>query len=157
MEKNKYRKALKNYCTGRFTDSVGKIQQMLVDFGASGIGFEYDGQGMIISIRFKISVGEGNERMINLPLRTYKVAKILEEQGYLKRNDDAYPYRVALANVRDWLDAQLTLVTTEMVELTEIFLPYIVDKSGMTLYEVVKKNNYLLPEPKDEKENNKQE
>lgn len=39
-------------------------------------------------------------------------------------------------NIKDWIDAQMALLETEMVKIEEIFLPYVVgDKEGHTMYE----------------------
>lgn len=142
--RDKYRKALKNYSTSSSgTNMIGAIQAILLDFGATGIGFEYNDQGKIISLHFKIEL-EGTSRLIKVPFRYEETAKILEEQGVFKGEDHAY--RVSMANVRDWLDAQLALESTKMVKFEEIFLPYFVNHDGRTFFEVVKSNGYLLPE-----------
>jgi len=143
MNKNKYRKALKNYASGaKINDIIAAIQQLLVDFGASGVGFGYE-DSRISGVYFKIQV-QGNDQMITIPLKIERVAQVLRNQRQFK--NDEHTYRVALANVRDWLDAQLALLTTEMVDLPEIFLPYMQSRGGQTLYEIMKEKQFLLPE-----------
>lgn len=143
--KKYFRKALKNYTTTQpVTTTISNIQKILIEFGAKGVGFEYNDSGEISGIFFKMIVGE-NERVINVPLRVERVIELLKRQEQFK--DEEHAYRVALRNVQDWLDAQLALLSTEMVELPEIFLPYMVNSTGKTLYEVIKKTNFLLKEP----------
>jgi hypothetical protein len=44
-------------------------------------------------------------------------------------------------------------IETGQVKLEEIFLPYMVDTSGATLYERMQENNFKLPRPnKDERD-----
>jgi len=53
--------------------------------------------------------------------------------------------RTAWANIRDWLDAQMALIETEQVKLEEIFLPYMTDRSGKTLFEYMQENDFKMP------------
>jgi microsomal dipeptidase-like Zn-dependent dipeptidase len=143
-KQNKYRKALKNYTSGRRIDKmVGDIQRILAAAGAKGVGFSYDDQGMIEGVHFQMVVNEQSQ-VINLPFRRENVAEVLKKQGFYK--DDDQSYRVAVANILDWLDAQMALLATEMVEFPEIFLPYMASKDGRTLYEIAKNNQFLLAE-----------
>jgi len=41
----------------------------------------------------------------------------------------------------------MALVDTEMVEVAEIFLPYIIDQSGTTYFEALKERQFLLEAP----------
>lgn len=153
----KYRKALKNYTTEAKTEKmVADIQQILVDFGATGIGFGY-AEGKISSINFQILM-EGNSQVVSLPLFADKVHEVLRQQGVFgvkrqkgyNRNDQAtdkeldQAYRTALATVRDWLDAQLAYLQTKQVDFPQLFLPYIQGRDGRTVYEVLKENHFTI-------------
>jgi hypothetical protein len=140
--KSNLRKSIKNYTVTLGADVyLSKIQKILVSFGVSGIGYVYDKQGMVESVMFKIEINE-NSRQVQLPLNWRKVAKILQDDDVYK--DDYHAYRVALANIMIWLDAQFAILQTEMVEFPQVFLPYMVGQDGRTLYETIKGNNYLL-------------
>jgi len=140
---SKYRKALKNYTTQARTDKmISDIQQILVDFGASGIGFGYK-DGRIDSINFQLVVNE-QSRLISVPLMVGNVEEVLRQQGIKKKDPKEHAYRVALANTRDWLDAQLAYLATKQVEFAQLFLPYMTNTEGKTLYEVLKDNNFTL-------------
>ena len=52
--------------------------------------------------------------------------------------------RVAWRIVKDWVEAQMAILESEMVKLDEIFLPYMVNDAGQTLYEAYVSNQLLL-------------
>ena len=60
---------------------------------------------------------------------------------------NAQARRTAWANIRDWLDAQMALIETGQVKLEEVFLPYMTDTTGKTLYERIQERNFKLPPP----------
>jgi hypothetical protein len=140
-----YRKAIKNYTTKvPVSRTLSEIQAILLDFGATGIGYEYEGDGRIKGVYFRIPIN-GNDKLVQLPVRLKNIIQVLTNENVFR--DDDHAYRVAFRNLKDWLDAQFALLETEMVEFPEIFLPYMVNGQGKTLYDVVKNNNYLLPQP----------
>lgn len=139
---NKYRKALKNYTSSvRLDKVINDIQQIILDFGGTGIIIDYTVDQKVESIYFKILI-EDQTRVIRVPLHIDKVAGVLKKQKVYKNEDHAY--RVALANVRDWLDAQLAIYSTEMFEFPQIFLPYMQGADGRTFYEIVKEKGFTL-------------
>ena len=46
------------------------------------------------------------------------------------------PKRPAWRNVRDWVLAQVAIIEAGMVQIEEVFLPYMTDGSGRTLYQL---------------------
>lgn len=147
MEKEKYRKAIKNYTSSiPVSRIVSSIQKILLQFGATGIGFEYDNNGQIKGIMFKIEDKDGNSRAVKVPSQWEKCKEVLIQQGYYKSDEQAY--RTALANVRDWLDSQLALLQTDMVEFKQIFLPYMTNMEGKTVYEYLEETKYKMLENK---------
>jgi peroxiredoxin family protein len=54
--------------------------------------------------------------------------------------------RVAWRILKDWVEAQMALLDIEMVKMEEIFMPYIVDQKGQTLYEKLEQKQFLLEE-----------
>ncbi len=143
---NKYRKAIKNYSTkARIDLMITDIQSILLGFGATGIGFEYDGEGKISSIGFKVEINDITQT-VTVPFLWKETAQVLEKQGFYKNEDHAY--RVSIANVRDWLDAQLALESTKMVKFEQVFLPYIVTNNGQTVFERIN-DLPLLGEPRE--------
>jgi hypothetical protein len=146
-------KAIKNY---RSTLEINKIfeyiQQVLVMHGANQITFDYGTDGKIYGVTFVIEVS-GKRLPVRLPARVDNVHAILEKQykaGLIRRKlDQEQAYRVAWRNILDWLVAQMTLLEIEMVQLEEIFLPYIVNPQGKTLFEVFEGYHFQLPLPQE--------
>lgn len=142
---NQYRKALKGYTTTQGANVLmSKINDLLADFQAEAVMFEYrdlEGERIIKSIAFKVNFN-GQSIGIKLPLEWEKTAEVLRIQKAYK--NDYHAYRVSLFNLMEWLDAQLAMLTCQMVELPQIFLPYVQSQDGRTLYEVVKQSGFAI-------------
>ena len=52
--------------------------------------------------------------------------------------------RVAWRIVKDWLEAQLAIIRTEMVTLDQVMLPYMVGDEGHTVYELYRDRQLAL-------------
>jgi hypothetical protein len=128
--------ALKNYTTQvPASRSVQEIQEMLQKHGASGVLMEYEpGTGRIASLAFKINLN-GQDWGFRLPLRWREAQRVMKEQRISKSRDDDYCYRVAWRILRDWVNIQMALVELDIVQMQEVFLPYVVQKNGRTLFE----------------------
>lgn len=140
--------ALKNYTTTiNATKTVGEIQEILGKHGASAIMTEYD-NGEVIGLSFKILTPQG-EVGIKLPANTERVLQVLKNQR--KNNSQIkdtkeQAVKVAWRIIKDWIDSQMAILETQMVEMEEIFLPYMLNKDGKTLYETFKNNQLMLNE-----------
>lgn len=138
---------LKNYTTTISVEkTINEIQKILSTHKAKAILTEYDDFGQVSVLSFKIETIHG-EIGIKLPARQDNVLKILQIQKKkntkIKATKDQAE-RTAWRNIKDWIDAQMALVDTEMVEIDEVFLPYILNKNGSTLYESFVNNQLLL-------------
>jgi hypothetical protein len=48
--------------------------------------------------------------------------------------------------LKDWVGAQMALIEIEMVQLEQVFLPYmVIDSTGTTVYERLQQTQMLLP------------
>lgn len=128
--------------------TVSQIQAKLVEHGARAVMMEYDDRGKIKALAFKVNMPNG-ELPIRLPIDTAATLKVLERQ-YNNReipgryaNED-HAYRVAWRIIKDWVEAQMSLLETEMVRMEEIFLPYVITRSGQTIYQVMAGKHFLL-------------
>jgi ornithine carbamoyltransferase len=134
--------------------TIGEIQGILVDNGASKIMFEYDGK-QPVSISFMISMPSAQDMKISLPARPKSVQKILEQMkrekgGNMKvKPNFEQACRVAWRIVKDWLEAQMAMVQTEQMEFAEIFLSSLLNNKGQRFYEIVKGNGFMLSEGRD--------
>lgn len=143
MDRAQYRKAIKNYTTTMRADKIiSDIQKLLITMGANGIMFDYDSDGKINGLQFRI-VAEGQTMGFKTPLEVDKTIALLKEGRVYKT--DWHGYTVALKNLLDWLDASLAMIQIRMVKVEQLFLPYMINAQGKTLYEVIKDNKFLLP------------
>ncbi len=141
--------SIKNYTTTvKVEKTINEIQKILAEHKAKAILTEYGETGCITALSFKIEVPQGIIG-IKLPVNQDSVLKILRMQK-IKNNaikaTNEQAERTAWRNIKDWIDAQMALIETEMVTIDEVFLPYILDKNGKTLYESFKQNQLLLEE-----------
>jgi len=144
--------ALKNYTTEvPASKTVSEIHLMLANHGARKIMFDYSTDGKTAAIIFSVLTPAG-ERGIKLPANTARVQEVLMRQKSnpkIKGTIDASPEqaeRVAWRIVKDWLASQLAILETEMVDMEQLFMPYIVTRSGQTLYDAYLGGALMLPE-----------
>jgi hypothetical protein len=121
------------------------LQKTLVRHKAQHITFSYE-QERIVALEFVLLIN-GREYPFRLPARIKAVEQILygTDSRFLSKTQKEQAYRVAWANIRDWVAAQCALIDTNMVKPEEIFLPYMVSNDGRTFFEVMTENKFLLP------------
>ena len=122
--------------------TAGEIQELLAKMGARTVVIEYSDR-VPDGIAFEVEV---NQRVVafRLPSRWQGVHKSLmrstAERRY-KSEDQAR--RVAWRIIKDWVEAQLAIIEAGAAELSEVFLPYLVNpQTNQTLFEDFK-NGYL--------------
>ena len=143
--------ALLNYTTRiEATKTIGEIQCALAAHGAKSIRTDYSDDGTVEALSFTILTPQG-EVAIRLPIDPDAVLRILARQhslGNLRshqgRPDRHQAVRVGWRIVKDWVEAQMAILETEMVKMEQIFLPYVITKSGRTLYEVMINRRFQL-------------
>jgi hypothetical protein len=129
--------------------TVMEIQTMLGKAKAQAVMSEYD-DGVVSAISFRIKT-ESGVMSFRLPANVQKIYQVLVRQKItpkLRTREQAA--RVAWRIVKDWLEAQLALVSAELADLEQVFLPYAQDETGATLYEVLRDRQFVglaLPTP----------
>ena len=123
--------------------TLGAIQGQLVKHGAKKIMQDYDDHGRIAALTFLIDTPAG-ARGIRLPANVDKVHTVLHRQKV--KCDREQAERVAWRIVKDWVEAQMAILESEMVEMDEIFLPYMVNNNGQTFFEAYRNNQLMLGE-----------
>jgi hypothetical protein len=84
------------------------------------------------------------------PLRNYPgygEEKIRAEKDYQDKKESEMrlqSVRTAWRIVKDWTEAQCALIETRMVKTEQVFLPYMVVKSGQTLFEQMVDTQFRL-------------
>jgi hypothetical protein len=124
--------------------TISEISQLLAKVGASAIMHEFDKNGYIIALSFKIPLGD-NEVAFKLPTDWRPVYQVLQGQRVprsLQTQEQAL--RVAWRITKDWIAAQVAFIETMMVTTAQVFLPYAVTANGQSLYEYVGQNTQLL-------------
>lgn len=121
--------------------TLGAIQGQLVKHGAKKIMQDYDEQGHISSLSFLINTPTGF-RGIRLPANVDAVQKVLAKQKV--KCDREQAERVAWRIIKDWVEAQMAILESEMVQMDEIFLPYMVNNDGQTLFQAYRNNQLML-------------
>ena len=123
--------------------TIGEIQGTLVKHGARKILQEYDEKQRLSAISFVIGTRFGDVP-IRMPANVDAVEKVLKRQRV--NSDREQAERVAWRILKDWTEAQTAILESEMVRMEEIFLPYIVQKSGKTLFEILEEKQQLMLE-----------
>jgi hypothetical protein len=125
---------IKNYTTSMSVEqSVMAIQKCLLAHGAEGFSTRYDGK-TLISLAFLIKTKHG-KLAFSLPANITGVQQCLINDGLGGKTITLeHSAQVAWRTLRDWVEAQMAIVEAEMVELEEIFLPYMIT-GDKTLYQ----------------------
>ena len=107
--------------------TLGEIQRILVAHGARKIVQDYDVRGRIIALSFLVKTPLG-EQAVRLPANVDAVYAVLQQQKVRCGREQAE--RVAWRIIKDWLEAQMAILEAKMVQIDEIVLPYILDRTG---------------------------
>lgn len=129
---------LLNYSTTVSADkTVAEMQRLLAKAGAKQVMAEYD-DGRPTGLTFTIETPRGLAAF-TLPVRTERVLAVISRHGSVipgRYQTHAQAERIAWRIGKDWLEAQLAIVETEMVTLDQVMLPYMRSRDGSTLYEL---------------------
>ena len=103
----------------------------------------YRGTGVPVGIRFSIQTRNGIMRFA-MPVDIDRTFKVLTDQNVLPRDEERrrkQAARVAWRIILGWVKAQLAIIETEMVQLDEVFLPYMLS-GDRTLYQHLEDNQF---------------
>lgn len=92
-----------------------EISYILAKHGARAILQEFDDKGHVEAISFKLRTPVGDQAE-----------------------------RVAWRIVKDWVEAQMAILESEQVSMDQVFLPYMVNQEGKTLYELYASKQLML-------------
>jgi len=117
--------------------TIGEIQKILVSHGARKIVSDYDDDGTPCGLTFQLIVRD-QVTAYSLPANWKGVLRAMEKQKVAKslQNKDQ-AVRVSWRIVKDWVEAQMAIVESELAGMAEVFLPYTVMKTGNTLYQEI--------------------
>lgn len=160
---------LKNYTSDVAVHvTIGRIEQVLLRCGVTGITKEYGAASKIVAITFHIDIhGAGQRVAIRLPADEKKAQEALwldyvgtdkltncgTELCYnprkRKKKADFAPQaeRTAWKLIQDWVEVQLSMIQLKQAEFEQVFLPYVWD-GRQTFYARLKDEGFraMLPE-----------
>lgn len=133
-------KGLLNYTTTiAASRTINEMQAMLGRSGARRVMVEYADEKPS-ALAFSLRTAHG-ERLYTLPCDVGAVHRVLlaqESDGVLRgmkgRVTPEQAERVAWRVLKDWLEAQLALVRTQMAAIDQVMLPYLHVDADRTLY-----------------------
>lgn len=117
--------------------TIGQVQAVLVEAGARQIMTTYDHVGTPTGVMFSIDTANGL-RAFTLPVHTHRVLEVMKRdrtvQPRFKTPEQAE--RIGWRIIKDWLEAQLAIIKTEMVTFEQVMLPYMRTSDGQSMYEL---------------------
>ena len=136
--------AILNYTTKiKAERTASEIQEKLAKAKAQAIMSEYDESGVMCAMSFRI-LSQHGMLSFRLPVNIDSVFRaISQDENIPKRlRTKEQAARVAWRITKDWIEAQLAIVEAEMADLKEVFLPYMQNQVGITLYQTLKHNDF---------------
>ena len=143
------RKAILNYTTTiEAAKTVGEIESILSGHGAKAVLKEWDKEGQITALSFKVDSPQG-ELGIRIPIKVDAIMKVLHKRyaaGKITRRytERVQAIRVAWRIAKDWVEVQMAMYEAEQAEMGEIFLAHLLTANGQTFFQVITERN-LLP------------
>jgi len=154
---------LKNYTSDvPVSESIRRIEQVLLKCGVTGIMKEYAADQRIVAITFRVTGEDGRPWMIRLPAKEKEAIDALfldyadgdpiskdgqRIDGWSPRKKKARKdfiaqgERTAWRIVKDWVEVQMSMIQLKQADLMEVFLAYAWD-GRRTYYQSLKESNY---------------
>lgn len=123
--------------------TASEVQLILAKAGAQGVAMQYQ-NAQPVAVAFTAMTPLGM-REFTLPIHWEQVLLVLRKQKVsprLQTEDQAR--RVAWRIVKDWIEAQLAIIQTEMVTIDQVMLPYMRTDDGRTVYEAYRDKQLQL-------------
>lgn len=121
--------------------SISQIESLLVRAGARAISKDCE-SGEVVAITFLIDT-KGLPVKIRLPANPAAVMAVLRKKtrnltSKTLKHLEAQSKRTAWRLMLDWCQVQLSLIEMHQAELRQVFMPYITNDTGETLYQFLK-------------------
>ncbi len=134
-----------NYTTKvKSENTIAEIQKILVSHGVNKIVTDYE-NGIPHSVTFTIQF-KGQSIFFSLPANFRGVLKAMKNDDRISRKEcnEEQAQRVAWRILKDWIEAQMSIVESEQADMAQVFLPYAITKNGVTLYEEMQNSDILM-------------
>lgn len=130
---------LLNYTTKiEAVKTAAEIVTILAKHRAVNIMMDYDGAAKVTGIKWRVETEQG-PLGFQLPVNVDAVFGVMSKQRILNNNSHLrrlQSERTAWRILKDWIEAQMALLETDMVKMEEIFLPYMLS-GDKTFYQVM--------------------
>ncbi len=141
-----------NYTTTVAVDkTLAEITRILSSRQSVSVMTDYE-NGVLSTISFRLTTRHGLMSFM-LPARVDKVYAILCKSHIARRlRTKEQAARVAWRIIKDWIEAQFALIQTEQATIEEVFLPYMQNQNGQTLFASLAESGFkglALPAPKE--------
>lgn len=130
--------AILNYSTSiDSVKTIGEISSFLVGRKANKISVDYK-DGVAIALTFCIPTKKHGILFYELPCNWEGVLAVMkmEKVGKKYENKDQ-ALRTGWRIIKVWVEAQMAIVDAGLVDMEEIFLPYVIMKEGVPLYKSI--------------------
>jgi len=131
--------------------SVQEIIREITSRHATQILQDYNGEGVLVGLRFLIPTQGGNTLPVTLPARMGPMKKVLyrglgPRQKQKMTEDDMADAasRIVWRQLSAWVKAQMALIDLEMVRPEEVFLPYIQVAPDKTMYQAISEVGFTM-------------
>lgn len=150
------RKNIKNYTSeAKVENTIARIEELVVKKMNARQFFKEYKNGEVIGVVFVIPTDKG-DLPFKMPARIEKLEQLFYSQKkprYSWQKPDPLTVaereqakRTAWKNIHDWIDAQIALIETDQVKIEEVFLPYMTNISGQTLFEIMEGSGFKMPQ-----------
>ncbi len=124
--------------------SAAEIQNLLGMKGAQSVSMQFANQEPV-AVFFSIEV---NDTPINfrLPCNWEGVLNAMKRDKKMpfKNKTIDQAKRTAWRIIKDWVEAQLALIEAGQADMAEVFMPYMINSSGKTIFKMLEENPRLL-------------
>lgn len=137
---------IKNYgSTVSPNRSIGKIQEILAEHGASRVQVQYTGDRKPESITFAMWIG-GNEIAFRLTVDILGLLQAMKEDPKVPKHKCTLEQaeKTAWKNKLEWLQIQLAEIQTNQARMEQLLLGYAVTRTGQTAYERLQSGENFL-------------
>lgn len=130
--------------------TAGEIQEVLARAGARTVVIEYGEDRIPEAVSFQVKVSD-RYLSFRLPSQWRGVHNsLMKSNAEKKYRSEDQARRVAWRIIKDWTEAQVAIIEAGAAEITEVFLPYLVNpQTGLTMFDDFK-NGFLLMPGKEE-------
>jgi hypothetical protein len=126
--------------------TIGQVHALLVEAGARQIMTTYTEVGTPTGVMFAIATADGL-RAFALPVNTHRVLQVmkLDRKTEPRWKTPEQAERIGWRIIKDWLEAQIAIIQTEMVTFEQVMLPYMRTEDGRSVYELYQEGRAFRP------------